>query len=170
METPEEEAKRKEAEAYANRIAGLVELIFGSAYDGEILSAVAAMKRVLASKGLSPNDLATVVKNVNGEIAALKYSDDDAKAIYERGLAKGREEEARSRPAHDDPEEFYDEDGQPRWNAMAMFCQKNHAQLRSPKEQEFVDDMAGSTMWQEPTERQAKWLLSIFIKLGGRRQ
>jgi len=67
------------------------------------------------------------------------------------------------------PPAFHDSDGQPRWNAIALFCQNNHQRLR-PSEQGFIDDMAGKTMWREPTEKQAKWLLSIFLRLGGRRQ
>jgi len=37
------------------------------------------------------------------------------------------------------------------------------------KEQEFVNDIASRTVWREPTERQGKWLKSIFYRLGERR-
>ena len=37
------------------------------------------------------------------------------------------------------------------------------------KEREFVDDMAGRTVWREPTEKQGKWLKSIWFRLGGGR-
>lgn len=154
-------------EPVAKRVAKLFRLL-ASDFDGEVLSAVRRMKQQLTAEGLSFNDIATVIENANGEIEEKKYSDADAKIIFERGKQKGREEEARNRP-QDHPRDFYDEDGQPRWNAIAMFCQGNHQRLR-PNEQEFVDDMAGKTMWREPTEKQAKWLLSIFIRLGGRRQ
>jgi hypothetical protein len=153
-------------EPVAKRIAKLFRLL-ASNFDGEVLSAVRRMGQQLAAEGLSFNDIATVIENANGEIEERKYSDQDAEIIFARGVQKGREEEARNRP--DDPPEFYDSDGRPRWPAVALFCQKHHHRLR-PLEQGFVDDMAGSVMWREPTEKQAKWLLSIFIKLGGRRQ
>jgi hypothetical protein len=154
-------------EPIAKRIAKLFRLL-ASDFDGEVLSALRRMKQQLANEGLSFNDIAIVIENANGAIEERKYSDADAKIIFERGKQKGREEEARSRP-QDQPPDFYDGDGQPRWNAIATFCQKHHPRLR-PNEQEFIDDMAGKTMWREPTEKQGKWLLSIFIRLGGRRQ
>ena len=33
---------------------------------------------------------------------------------------------------------------------------------------EFVNDMAARTVWHQPTERQEKWLKSIFFRLGGK--
>jgi hypothetical protein len=38
------------------------------------------------------------------------------------------------------------------------------------RESEFVDHMASLTVWREPSEKQGKWLKSIFYKLGGKRQ
>jgi hypothetical protein len=149
-------------ETTAKRLATLVRLILGSSFEGEVQASIAAAKRLLASESLSPNDLGTVIENANGEIEALKYSDSDADKIYKQGLAEGRAEGVRESP------EFYDENGEPRWHEVAMFCQQNAPRLRG-NEQEFIDDMAGRTMWREPTEKQAKWLLSIFIRLGGRK-
>ena len=40
-------------------------------------------------------------------------------------------------------------------------------QLRSEWEREFVTDMAGKTLYREPSEKQAKHLMGIFVKLGG---
>jgi hypothetical protein len=154
-------------ESIAKRVADLVRRL-ASDFEGEQLNTVAALKRTLKREGLSLSDIAIVIESCNGAIEERKYSDSDAEIIYARGVQKGREEEARNRPA-DHPPEFYDIDGHPRWNAIALFCQKNSQRLR-PAEQGFIDDMAGNTMWREPTEKQAKWLLSIFIRLGGRRQ
>jgi hypothetical protein len=154
-------------EPVAKRFAKLFRLL-ASDFDGEVLSAVRRMGQQLAAEGLSFNDIAIVIENANGEIEERKYSDTDAEIIFARGVQKGREEEARNRQP-DDPPEFYDADGSRRWDAIALFCQKHHQRLR-PAEQGFVDDMAGSTMWREPMEKQAKWLLSIFIRLGGRRR
>jgi hypothetical protein len=152
-------------EAVAKRIATLFRML-SSDFEGEVLNAVAAMKRLFAAEGLAFNDIATVIESCNGEIEELKYSDSDAEIIFARGVEKGRAEQVR---VQERPPEFYDADGHPRWNAIALFCQKNHQRLR-PAEQGFVDDMAGNTLWREPSEKQARWLLSIFLRLGGRRQ
>jgi hypothetical protein len=66
------------------------------------------------------------------------------------------------------PPAFYDADGQPRWNEIALFCQKNFERLNGDWERVFINDMAGKTLWRQPTEKQDKRLLAIFVKLGGR--
>ena len=151
-------------ETIAKRIAKLVRMM-SSDFDGEVLSANARLKSLLKEERLTFHDLATVIENCNGEIEERKYSDSDAELIFAKGVEKGRKEEANRK---DLPPAFYDADGQPRWSAVALFCQQHHRRLR-PKEQEFIDDMAGKMMWREPTEKQGKWLHSIFIRLGGRR-
>ena len=51
---------------------------------------------------------------------------------------------------------------------VALFLQRNKHRL-DPKHHEFIDDMAGRTAWgEEPTERQHKYLHSLFFKLGGK--
>jgi hypothetical protein len=150
------------------RIADLFRLL-ESNHEGEALAAIAAMKRLFQGNGLSFADIATVIANHQGEIEARKYSDSDAEMIYakgvEKGIAKGRAEEARKQTL---PPEFYDDDGHPRWNEIALFCQKHTASLRDAWEREFIGDMAGKTLWREPSEKQAKHLLAIFIRLGGK--
>jgi len=89
----------------------------------------------------------------------------DAEIIFARGVNKGRAEQLRTQQA---PPEFYNSDGKPRWNEIALFCQRNIERLRSNWEVAFINDMAGKTLVREPTERQAKYLLAIFVKLGGR--
>jgi hypothetical protein len=152
-------------EPIAKRFAKLFRLL-ASNFDGEVLSVVRRMKQQLAAEGLSFNDIAIVIENANGEIEERKYSDADAEIIFARGMEKGREEEARKKEQIV-PADYYDADGGPRWDAIALFCQKNHDRLR-PSERQFVDDMVGSTMWRQPSEKQSKWLLTIFLRLGGR--
>jgi hypothetical protein len=50
---------------------------------------------------------------------------------------------------------------------MARYCQQRSDRLRD-REEEFVNQMASRTVWREPTERQGKWLQSIFLRLGGK--
>jgi hypothetical protein len=122
-----------------------------------------ALRRLLETESVHPNDLTTLIENCDGKIETKKYSDDDIKVVFDRGRKRGAEEEATKQQA---PPEFYDADGQPRWNAIALFCQKESARLRE-SERNFVDDMAGNTLFRQPTEKQAKWLLAIFVKFGG---
>ena len=150
-------------ETVAKRIAKLFRLL-GSDIDGEVQGAVNAMKRLVASEGLSFTDIAIVIENANGEIEELKYSDSDAQAIFARGVERGRDEERREQSA---PPEFYDADGRPRWHEMAVFCRDHTGRLRSDWEKEFVDDMVGKTLQRVPTDKQAKHLFAIFVKVGG---
>ena len=78
-------------EPVAKRIAKMFRLL-GSNYDGEVLNAVAAMKRLFAAEELTFHDIATVIENANGEIEQLKYCDSDAETIFNRGVEKGRAE------------------------------------------------------------------------------
>ena len=150
-------------EPIAKRVAKLFRLL-ASDFDGEVLGAVRRMKQQLAVEKLSFNDIAVVIENASGEIEERKYSDADAAIIFARGVEKGQAEAVRQR---DLPPEFYDADGHPRWNEIALFCQKNTGRLRGDWEQTFISDMAGKTLWSEPTEKQAKHLLAIFVRLGG---
>jgi hypothetical protein len=63
--------------------------------------------------------------------------------------------------------DFHNADGTPSWHEIATFCPRHDDRLRG-NELQFVRDMASPTVWREPTERQAKWLRSIFHGLGGR--
>jgi hypothetical protein len=151
-------------ETTAKRIAKLFRLL-NSSHDGEVVAAVTAMKRLFVSEGLSFNDLATVIESCNGEIEERKYSDSDAEIIFARGVEKGRAEESQKQKA---PPEFYDADGNPRWYEIAVFC-RDHSQSNklSDWEREFVTDMPSKMLRYEPSPKQAKYLIAIFVKLGG---
>jgi hypothetical protein len=151
-------------EPVAKRIAKIFRML-SSDQDGDVLAAVTAMKRLFKSEGLSFHDIATVIESCNGEIEEKKYSDKDAEIIFARGMEKGIE---KGRAEEAAPPEFYDADGRPRWNAIVLFCQKEIARLYKEKEREFVEDMAGYTLYRQLSEKQQQWLMSIFVKLGGR--
>jgi hypothetical protein len=152
-------------EPAAKRIARLFRML-GSPYEGEAHNALTMMRRTLEAERLSFNDIATVIENANGEIEERKYSDSDAEIIFAKGVEKGRTEEARKQTV---PPEFYGTDGQPRWYEIATFCHQNASQLRDEWERNFASDMPSKIIkYGQPTERQTKHLLAIFVKLGGR--
>lgn len=147
-------------EPVAKRIATMFRLL-NSNFDGEVLGAVAAMKRLFAAEGLSFHDVATVIESCNGEIEERKYSDADAKAIYERGKEEGRAEQ------QGNDLEFFDIDGNPRFYDITVFNRDNVGRLRSAWEKEFTNDIVGKVLGNPPSRKQAQCILKIYVKLGG---
>ena len=108
--------------------------MLGSSFEGEQLSALRQLGNSCRGKAVHSMTYAAAVQDK--QIHRLPTH----AIIYEKGMKKGRAEEARKQQA---PPEFYDADGQPRWHEIAAFCQQNSEQLRSEWEHTFVNDMAG---------------------------
>jgi hypothetical protein len=130
--------------------------------EGDGTNAARMLQLFIPGTGLTFNDIATMVENCNGEIEQYKYSDNDAKGFFDLGVQKGQER------AHESGTDFWP-GGVPQWGKIALWCQERSARLR-PNEQQFIDDMAGQTQFRGPTPKQAQWLISIFLKLGGKRE
>jgi len=160
--------KRRHPCVLANDLGNMVRRM-ASPFDGEAANALGMLRKRMLAEGLNLNltfcDFATLFENCRGQIEEKKYSDSDMGGMWERAVAQGREQGLQEQQLEET--EFRDELGEPKWNAIALFCQKREARLRD-NEREFVSDMAGRTMWRPPTEKQGKWLISIFVKLGGR--
>jgi hypothetical protein len=157
-------------EAVAKKIARLFRLL-GSPFEGEAHNALRAMQHLLETENLTFNDVAVLIENASGEIRELKYGDADAHVIYERGKEKGRNEAENQREL---PPEFYNADDTPNWFTIAVFCKKNSAQqkngvpLLSAWELDFIGDMPSKIIqYRQPTRKQVRFLIGIFIKLGG---
>jgi len=132
----------------------------GGATEGERTNAAAMLAR-LASKDrnqLVEALLSGMTKKPNGAL-----SETDAKRIYDAGFNDGLR---KAENAQHGPGNFRNVDGTPSWNEIALWCQRRADQLRD-NERQFIDDMAGRTVWREPTEKQGMWLMSIFYRLGG---
>jgi hypothetical protein len=128
--------------------------------DGEIIAAVHAMQRVLESAGAGFHELADHLEKQNGGVTEAEM-----KQVWDAGYAKGvADAENKQHGASD----FRNTDGRPNWIAVALFLQRSKHRLDA-KHHQFVDDMAARTAWEhEPTERQHKYLHSLFFKLGGK--
>ena len=64
--------------------------------------------------------------------------------------------------------DFHGTDGKPSWKDVALFCQREKHRVDA-RHHEFIDDMAGRSAWgREPTEKQHKYLHSLFFKLGAK--
>jgi hypothetical protein len=137
---------------------GTLVRLLASEQDGEALAAARGIVRVLKSTGTDIHTLAERVENVNGG----KLTDAEMQKIYNAGFQDGMHA-VESRSTGD----FHNVDGTPNWHEIALFCQQNSNRLRE-NERQFVNDMAARSVWREPTEKQAKWLKSIFYRLGGK--
>ena len=150
------------AKSFEARAADLVRLL-GSDSEGEVLAAHRALRRHLASHGLTFTDLGNGIER----LANGGFADDEKQRLFRAGYQKGLADATRKQV-----EELavYGQrlDGSIDWEAIALFCQREKARLDA-KHHQFIDDMAGRAAWgHEPTERQRKYLLSLFRQLGGR--
>jgi hypothetical protein len=114
---------------------------------------------------LSFADMATVIANHQGEIEEKNTATPTPRLFTPGESRRAAPKEARKQAA---PPEFFDADGRPHYHEIALFCQKGDKYLREEKERKFVSEMPGNTLWQTPTEKQAKWLFSISVRLGGK--
>ena len=143
----------------AGKLASLVRML-SSDRDGEIVAAARALVRMLMGAGSDIHALADQIEKPNGGL-----TDAEMRNLYDAGYAAGvRAVEGRQHGTGD----FHSVDGLPAWGEIALFCPQNGDRL-GENERTFVNEMASRTVWREPTEKQAKWLRSIFYRLGGRR-
>jgi hypothetical protein len=140
----------------AEKLGKLLRLL-GSDRDGETLAAAKGIVRVLEGAGLDVHVLADEISgNGNG-----KFSEADAQEIYRRGLEDGR------RQAEEEQRGFRSVDAldEPTWHEIARECAARNDRLNE-KEPVFVADMVSWTACGgAPTEKQAKWLRSIYARV-----
>ena len=147
---------------FETRIADFVRLL-GSNSEGEVLAAHGALKRLLASRGVSFTDLGDGIER----LASGGLEQAEMQRVFDAGYSKGLEDSTRKQAEEltvygQHPDGSYD------WEAISLFCQREKARLET-KHHQFIDDMAGRLVWgREPTPRQGTYLLSLFRQLGGR--
>jgi hypothetical protein len=144
----------------AKRIADLVRRL-SSPNDGEIIAAGRALQRTLEANGLDIHAVADPLEAPNGK----HIPEEQMQRLWDAAYARGVQDTENRQHGVDD---FIGTDGKPTWEAVALFLQRNKNRL-DPKHHEFIDDMAARTAWgHEPTERQHRYLHSLFYKLGGK--
>jgi hypothetical protein len=136
--------------------------LLASERDGEVIAAARAIVRTLKSTGADIHTLAERVEGVNGG----KLSEAEMRKLYNAGFEAGMRAVEDKQHGSDD---FRSVDGLPSWHEMALWAQARGDRLRG-NEREFVNDMASRTVWRVPTEKQGRWLRSIYHRLGGRRR
>jgi hypothetical protein len=115
---------------------------------------------MLRGAGADIHALAERVEKPNGG----GLTDAEMKKLYDAGYRAGLRE---AENGNHGSEDFHNVDGTPHWHEIARHCQQHSNRLRE-NEKAFVNDMAARTVWREPTNKQEKWLRSIFFRLGGR--
>jgi hypothetical protein len=129
--------------------------------------ALTALNNFLATEKLNINDVANLIEKRG-------YSADDMTTVFNLGKESARRDlEGQQHQLVGQQQiglnDCLDTEGNPRWYEIALFCLDNVGRLHSDREKEFVADMPGKMLqYAAPTNAQAKWLLSIFVKLGGR--
>jgi hypothetical protein len=143
----------------APKVAKLIRLL-GSDSEGERLGTIDAADRVLGSVGCDFNSLGDHIEANGSGIGKA-----DMRKIFDAGYAQGVQDTENKLHGVND---FRSADGKPNWESVALFLQREKARL-DPRHHQFIDDMASRTVWgREPTERQHKYLHSLFFKLGGK--
>jgi hypothetical protein len=142
----------------AGKLKPLIRLL-SSNQDGEVLNAVRALNRLLKANGSDIHAIADSIGQANG-----KLSEAEMRKLYDAGFEAGVR--AVEDKQHGD-EDFHNTDGTPSWHTIAVWCQRRDERLRD-NEREFISSVAARTVYREPTEKQAKWLKSIFYRLGGK--
>ena len=122
------------------------------------------LKRLLQALGTDLDALARGFEKILNGVGKAITRAEMQRAISDAYAAGVQDTENRLHGAHD----FQSTDGKPLWEAIALFLQRNKNRLDA-RHHDFVDDMASRTAFgREPTERQHKYLHSLFYKLGGK--
>ena len=140
--------------------------VLGSSFENEALASTRALRRVLPEQGLTFGDLALLIENCDGRLEALRYSEAEAKAIFERGVERGK---TQTNGSGNFSGQYVDGFGEPRWEEIVKFCHESPGfRGLKPNEQDLVDEMPGRlARWGAPKRGSGGFLLSIFWKLGG---
>jgi hypothetical protein len=137
--------------------------------DGQAFAAMQGLRRALQG------DQAKLYKDKLYDLAEHAerpddggLSEQDMQKVFDAGVQEGMRR-AENKLHGSSSGDFRNTDGTPEWLEIARYCQQHDDRLREEKERQFVADMAGRLVFgREPTERQGKWLLSIFYRLGGK--
>jgi hypothetical protein len=158
-----EPAVNAQVKTYEQKIADLIRRL-GTDHEPEAVTVVRMLKRLLASQNVTFTDLGDAIEKLaNGSL-----TEQAIKQIYDAAYTKGVSDPERK---HADAEGAYGlrPDGSTDWEAIALHCQQRKDRIEA-KHHQFVDDMASRMTWgREPaSEKQGKYLLSIFRQAGGR--
>jgi hypothetical protein len=140
--------QRTVLEVNTDKVTKLIKML-SSPSDGEIVAAARALMRTLESEGNDIHDLAKRIESNGGRISPAERS-----RIYEQERQRARQQ-AQRETAKAGPS-FYE---------MACEIQRKEGSL-TERERGFVADMVRWCARREPSDKQAKWLHSIYCRVG----
>ncbi len=147
------------SKTFEQRIADLIRRL-GTNFDGEKIATVNALERLLASHSVTFNDLGDGIE----KLATGGLEEAAMERIYAAARAEGLEEGKRQERA----KSGFGSEETPEWERIALYCQREKARIEA-RHHQFIDDMASRFVWGlEPSEKQGKYLLSLFRRIGGR--
>ena len=150
-------------DAFANRLAACVRLL-ASDRSGEVAAALASVQRMLTS-GV---DLHAIAERIETPPGLNETTKQGIRKAVEDARAAGYAEGVKAAENKQHGADAFRSTGGAEWIRVALFVQREKHRLPSQHHQ-FVDDMAARTVWErEPTEKQHKYLHSLFLKLGGK--
>jgi hypothetical protein len=142
--------------ATARQLGKLVRLMT-SDNQGEAEAASAAFLRTGQSKALLCDLAELIEKRGIGQL----YSEDDLKTAIAYGQDLVRAEVGNG-------SQYFDCDGEPIWLSIASFVQQHCDDPRLTRDffRDFASGIFDQVAHREPSDKQKKWLLIIFMKLG----
>jgi hypothetical protein len=150
-------------DAFANRLAACVRLL-ASDRGGEVAAALASIQRMLTS-GI---DLHAIAERIETPPGLNESTKQEIRRAVEDARASGYAEGIKAAENKQHGADAFRSTGSAEWIRVALFVQREKHRL-PPQHHQFVDDMAARTMWErEPTEKQHRYLHSLFLKLGGK--
>jgi hypothetical protein len=154
---------RRENDRRRSRLGDVI-FRLASTSDGEIITTVLALKRLLEAHGVDIHALVEYLENGSGGLSdAIKEKvRAEVEQAFNEGYAKGvKAAEAKQHGT------VRNTDGTLEWGEVALFVRREKHRLPS-RHHEFIDDIASRTAYgREPTPKQHQYLRSLFYKLGG---
>jgi hypothetical protein len=151
-----------QVKTYEQKLADLIRRL-GTEHEGEAVATVRALGRALASRGLTFTDLGDGIEKLASGGLTQSAMEQIRDAAYAKGLADAEHKHAERQVVYG-----LRPDGSHDWEEIALYCQRQKARLEA-KHHQFVDDMAARMTWsREPSEKQGRYILSLFRQIGGR--
>jgi hypothetical protein len=133
------------------KLAMLVRLL-SSEHEGEVLSTVQALRRILESAGGNFHTLAEIIEKSNGS----RIPEADMRKLYNAGFEAGQ------RAA--ETTAFHGMDIAPSWHEVACHC-RDQRKARDEREQKFIEDVCRRTVHGGTlSEKQQSWLRKIYAR------
>lgn len=157
-------AVNAQVKTYEQRLADLIRRL-GTEHEGEAIATVRALGRALASRGLTFTDLGDGIERLASGGLTQSEMERICDAAYAKGVCDTEHRHAEAETT------VYGllPDGSTDWETVALYCQRHKSRLDA-RHHQFLDDMASRLTWggAPSSEKQGRYLLSLFRQIGGR--